>query len=253
MQADFLTITSMDAVLYGEAVQLLGSDLWHKNMFGAVGWYDGSLFVGKFSDGRFIASCAGSRSHDLLRVLSLTDFDASVARLDLQVTLVVPSADGVIRSIQPHPRYKSLIMHPVNDGDKGATLYIGAPRSRKRLRVYNKSAQSGVLPPTGEYLRVELQARDSEADYYYSLFRAGGEKTAYAGFRNVALVMAPGLYAVLPKADSPHIDIKEPPKATPYRYWLEHSVIPGIAKAMLLGDDEVLELLRTLREQLSTI
>ncbi|PKN82047.1 MAG: hypothetical protein CVU47_04610 [Chloroflexi bacterium HGW-Chloroflexi-9] len=47
------------------------------------------------------------------------------------------------------------------DGVFGRTLYIGAPTSRRRLRVYDKGAESaGLIPGT----RFELQERDAAAD-----------------------------------------------------------------------------------------
>lgn len=253
MQADYLVITSMDAVLFGEAEQLLVGDIWSRNLFGATGMWDGGLFVGRYTDGRFIASCSGPRSHDLLRVLALSDFDASVARLDLQVTIVVNDADGVIRSITPHPRYKSLLMAPVTPTQKGATLYVGAPGSRKRLRVYNKSAQAGVTPACGEYLRVELQARDSEADYYFAVFRKGGTPAAYQAFRSAATFMAPQLNEVLPHDTRAHIEVEVPQRENNYAYWLEHSVLPAVARAMRQDNPLVKQALKDLKELLSAL
>ena len=47
------------------------------------------------------------------------------------------------------------------DGVLGRTLYIGAPTSRRRLRVYDKGAESAGLTPG---TRFELQERDAAAD-----------------------------------------------------------------------------------------
>lgn len=254
MQADFLTITSRDAELFGEAEAFLVGDIWHRTLFGANGRQDEEgLFVGRYLDGLFIASCAGARSHDLLRVLAMTQIDVSVARLDLQVTLAVPDADSVIRSVHPNPRYKSLLVAPVVENQKGATLYVGAPRSRKRLRVYNKSVQAGISPAVGEYLRVELQNRDTEADYYFGLFRIGGVQTAYKAFRGTVAVMAPEIGELLPEAGAAHIDVQLPKKGSNYSYWIEHSVIPGVQKAMLAGDKGVYEVLAKLKAVLEHI
>jgi hypothetical protein len=45
-------------------------------------------------------------------------------------------------------------------GEPGHTLYIGAPSSQARLRIYDKAAEQGV---PGDWLRIELQLRSKKA------------------------------------------------------------------------------------------
>lgn len=255
MQADYITVTADEAALYLEAEQFLVGNIWHRNLLGATGRCDeDGLFVGRFSNGRWIVSCAGARADDVMRVLALTDIQPSVARLDLQVTVGVDDADAIIRSIKPNARYKTLLAAPVGEGERGATLYIGAPKSRKRLRVYNKSAQSGMQPPLGEYLRIELQLRDAEADYYYSTLRAGGKAIMYKAYRNTVVAMAPALEGYLPVTKSAHVDIQVDRATRPrYDYWIRQSVIPGVLKAALIADQETRDALRDLREAIADV
>jgi DNA relaxase NicK len=96
----------------------------------------------------------------------------SIARIDVQTTLVARDADLLIRSCEPSARFQAFRIAPVRG--RGHTLYVGSPKSDKRLRVYNKSAESGEMPEDGEYARFELQLRDDYAERAFTALRGGG-------------------------------------------------------------------------------
>lgn len=88
---------------------------------------------------------SGSEAHYVARTLNMAIFESySVARMDLQVTMTSLDADYMIEYIQPSKVYKATKI--VNLNGKGTTLYVGAPTSNLRLRVYNKTAESGIAP-----------------------------------------------------------------------------------------------------------
>ena len=89
---------------------------------------------------------SGSWAHAIARKLDrlLPVEGRSVARIDVQATLAVHDADAIIRTTVPNRRYKGTLIQTVFG--KGATLYVGAPSSDARLRLYNKSAESGEYP-----------------------------------------------------------------------------------------------------------
>jgi DNA relaxase NicK len=68
----------------------------------------------------------------------------------------------------------------VNLNEKGTTLYVGAPTSNIRLRVYNKTAESGIAPDGGgEYVRFEIQCRNQYADKAFVALRNNMARSFY--------------------------------------------------------------------------
>jgi len=128
------------------------------------------VFVGQ-SDDRVIVWSSGAEAHYVAKTIDTTLTESySVARMDLQITITSLDADYMIEYIQPAKVYKATKI--VNLNEKGTTLYIGAPTSRVRLRVYNKTAESGITPDTGgEYVRFELQCRNQYADKSFVALR----------------------------------------------------------------------------------
>jgi hypothetical protein len=210
----------------------------HRILSGAEGYQGGNLFVGIFPDGRWMLSATGPEAEmpwAALTGLDHTD-DLSIARLDLQMTIRVQDADYVISEMQPHARYKATRIIPVNG--KGTTLYVGAPASDKRLRVYNKSAQLGKDDALAELLRVELQLRNARADYALAVARGHNEQEFFFWWRETCCFMAPSLDRVLPRANIAHIRLPPENKEKGYRDWFERAVVPALQRAQLCEDWE---------------
>jgi hypothetical protein len=139
---------------------------------------DNSVFVGQSSD-RMMIWASGNEAHYVAKTLNTSVFESfSVARMDLQVTMTSLDADYMIEYIQPAKAYKATKV--VNVNEKGTTLYVGAPTSNIRLRVYNKTAESGIVPDTGgEYVRFEIQSRNQYADKAFVAFRNNMVRSFY--------------------------------------------------------------------------
>ena len=132
-------------------------------------------FVGDDSR-RVMVSVTSSPAHAAALAIPRLE-TLSIARIDVQTTFVARDADLLIRSCDPSARYQAFRIAPVRD--RGCTLYVGSPRSDKRLRIYNKSAESGEAPEVGEYVRFELQLRDDYAERAFTSLRGGGLKGWY--------------------------------------------------------------------------
>jgi hypothetical protein len=159
-----------------------------------------------------------------------------VARIDVQATLAVHDADAIIRTTVPNRRYKSTLIQTVFG--KGATLYVGAPSSDARLRLYNKSAESGEYPDGGgEWLRAELQLRNRYADRMYAAFLGGaigGTALEFArrmGDNNLYRLLRDNTSNT---AEAPYWDEDEDLDWITRRiHWLVHCVVPALRKLVL--------------------
>jgi hypothetical protein len=120
------------------------------------------------------------------------------------------------------------------------TLYIGSPSSRCRLRVYNKTAESGLVAPDGRsLLRVEVQTRDRYADQSLVQVRDGKADLLIDG---VILKMVDHK-----KSSKTALDViskgtaqvpqewlirDEPDETERRKYWIETCVMPAIRKVL---------------------
>jgi hypothetical protein len=159
-----------------------------------------------------------------------------VARIDVQATLAVHDADAIIRTTVPSRRYKSTLIQSVYES--GATLYVGAPSSDARLRLYNKSAESGEYPEGGgEWLRAELQLRNRYADRMYAACL--GSAIGGTALEFVRRMGDNNLYRLLrdntsDAADAPYWDEDSDLDWVGRRiHWLVHCVVPALRKLVL--------------------
>jgi hypothetical protein len=162
----------------------------------------------------------------------------SIARIDVQTTFVARDADLLIRSCDPSARYQAFRIAPVRD--RGCTLYVGSPRSDKRLRIYNKSAESGEVPESGEYVRFELQLRDDYAEKAFTALRGGGLKGWY--LHAIRSMIDSFTFAVVRDAlndvEEYHQDVAALEDWTQRRIiWVERSVIPALKKLFAARPD----------------
>ena len=243
-KVDWITITvpdwhnhdAMTPVLLGEL--MAGNVSQGRHPSGALGWYGRSCFLGAWDNGRLIYQASGSWAHAIVRKLDrLLPVDGrSVARIDVQATLAVHDADAIIRTTVPNRRYKSTLIQTVFG--KGATLYVGAPSSDARLRLYNKSAESGEYPSDGgEWLRAELQLRNRYADRMYAACL--GSAIGGTALEFVRRMGDNNLYRLLrdntsDAADAPYWDEDSDLDWVGRRiHWLVHCVVPALRKLVL--------------------
>lgn len=211
---------SRDCVLYGARAK--------KGAFGTAGiWNNGMLLL----------AASGAAAHDVaLSVRSIDVEHRSVARLDLQATIPYVGADEQINLLKPSRRYKATRYETV--GGRGVTLYVGAPSSAARLRVYNKTAESGNTGPSGEELvRYEIQTRDKYADAAYRALVSGSEDEFLMHWLRKMLDSPDALNALsgrIRAGDEVTIwdDVPDAGWVERRKRWIEQCVIPALRKLL---------------------
>jgi len=206
---------------------------------------ENSIFVGQ-SDDRVMVWASGPQSHYVAKTINTNLTESySVARMDLQVTMTSLDADYMIEYIQPAKIYKATKVTNLNA--KGTTLYVGAPTSNIRLRVYNKSAESGIVPDTGgEYVRIELQCRNQYADKAFTALRNNMVRSFYLMIlkRMVDAYTFKLVEGAIRSADEELFTDdfpsgKDDPIARKKR-WVEQSVLPALRR-LLVEDREYVD------------
>jgi hypothetical protein len=208
--------------------------------------YKGSnnTFIGQSSD-RIMIWSSGQNAHYVAKTLKTDIFESySVARMDLQVTMTSLDADYMIEYIQPNKIYKCTKI--TNLYEKGTTLYVGAPTSRVRLRIYNKTAESGIVPESGgEYVRFELQCRDQYADKAFIAVRNNMVRSFYLMMlkKMIDAYTFKQVESAIRAADEElFVDdfpaSKDDPVARKKR-WLEQSVLPALRRLLVEDRDYV--------------
>lgn len=161
----------------------------------------------------------------------------SIARLDIQETVAVDDPDRIIQFTSPSPAYKASRWSAV--GEPGETLYVGSPKSNARLRLYNKTAESGLTPGSGlAYLRIEVQLRNRYADQAYTQGERGGARTVLAAWVKRFLQAQDAQYLMKLMeyhgvAELIRLDEKEEDWIARRKVWVETSVIPALKKLIL--------------------
>jgi hypothetical protein len=245
---DWITVTHPDGVALDAYTPVLidrlmrgRAEQW-KHRTGAYGWRAKQVFIGSYDNGRMIIEASGAMAQVAIPVIAaiLPADGLSVARLDAQATVAVPDADKMIKSVIPSRRYKCSLI--TNLWDTGATLYVGAPSSDRRLRVYNKTAESGEVPSEGgEWLRVEVQARDRYADRLYKSYLKGALTGVYLEY--VRAMADDVMYRLLRDSvcdlSAPMWDEDE--DATDWvarrARWLRETIVPALRKLALHSDE----------------
>jgi len=122
--------------------------------------------------------------------------------------------------------------------ERGETLYVGSPTSAYRLRVYNKTAQSGIKPEVGEYIRFEITFRNTLADAAYKAYLEGNMQVYFLGYLSqmVDEVTFNVAKHILDKDKTVKPDIFEVEQdkgIEKTKSWLENVVMPCIQKLYL--------------------
>jgi len=204
--------------------------------YGYRGIRSGKVFIGQRED-RYLVQATGHIANDVAMAFPLKEGgEISVARIDVQQTLIVPDADFLIASCTPSKAYKAVRWS--NVGERGETLYVGSPHSEVRLRIYNKTAESGLKPPSvGDYMRVEIQFRNRRADQMFLAIRARAPRfpfllhlkrmiDAYT-FDLVQASIKEDEEVLFPEPDEPELDAISRRKA-----WIERSVVPALKRIL---------------------
>jgi hypothetical protein len=252
VKADFVVVTVPFTSLTNDELESfasmqIGGEL--KKFYGYRGYMLEQIFVGDNGD-RMMLQAAGARADDLLSLINSKWQGLSVARLDIQLTILVGDADSIIRSTMPPTAYKAVRM--LNLNERGATLYVGSPKSRCRLRMYNKTAQLVEERVGGmEKLRIELQLRDDYADRGMINMLAGAGNMF---FRYYVAKMTDGYITTLvDKAfkDSDMVamvEVKPDMVEDGRKVWLEQSVLPALMKLAVYDREYYENFLRKLTE-----
>lgn len=210
-----------------------------RTLYGAQGVQGSAGFCGNWNDGRLVVVATGGNASvvaEALRNILSGEPNVSVARMDVQATISVDNADTWIIKAVPSSRYQAFLITPCLSRS-GATLYVGAPSSNARLRMYNKSAEANLPAPGGrEWLRLEVQLRNRYADrawywyvkghlaehWYEWIDRMLSDDTAKA----IDMVASAGLYWRTPDVEPIEDWINR------RKRWYETMVLPGLRKLL---------------------
>jgi hypothetical protein len=222
-----------------------------RRFFGYAGYMKDNFYIGD-NGSRLLIQATGSKADHILPLIETGWSGLSVARLDIQLTILVADADSVVCKTMPSAAYKSVRM--VNLSERGSTLYVGSSKSRCRLRMYNKTAEAGEELVAGmERLRIELQTRDDYADRCLINMRAGSGDMF---FRYYVSRMTDGFITNLIDRAFKHsdmlamVDIKTDKSDESRKVWLEHTVLPALAKLSVSDKDYVKDFLHKVKDLL---
>lgn len=157
-----------------------------------IGWRCGGLMVGERRDSLLCQVSGETASSHWRRLLVGAH---NVTRIDVQVTCIAPHPKWdearhqweVLEDDRDLSRRAGWRSH-ITTRPTGSTLYIGAPSSARRLRLYDKHAESPLDYPAGAW-RYEVQARDGLARSLAASLGSGdhgrfaGRDTVYECFR----------------------------------------------------------------------
>jgi hypothetical protein len=240
LRADFLVLTVPRSpaaeALYPVMLSYWLPDPKPSSLYGFIGYRSGKIFIGERED-RYLIQATGSIAHDVALAFPLpTEHELSVARIDVQTTFVVRDADFFISVCEPSKVYKSVRWSAV--GEPGQTLYVGAPSSDCRLRIYNKTAESGIKPlDSGDFIRFEIQFRDRYADRMFRAIRARAPKLPFLSHlrKMVDRFTFDTVKRHLESLEDelfPEETIIETNAISRRKAWIERSVIPALRKVL---------------------
>jgi len=240
LRADFLVLTWPRTVAAEAAYPVIMSywilDPKPALLYGFRGYRSGKVFIGERED-RYLIQATGAIAHDVALAFPLpVDHELSVARIDVQTTFVVRDADFFISACEPGKAYKAVRWSAV--GEPGQTLYVGAPSSDCRLRIYNKTAESGIKPlGLGDFIRFEIQFRNRYADRMFRAIRARAPKFPFLSHLrkmvdNFAFETVKNHLESIEDELFPEEEYKEMDAISRRKLWLEKSVIPALRKVI---------------------
>ncbi len=242
--------------LYG--IQALGNTIKRRSMLGFDGWESGGCFVGS-NEERHYAQFAGKYANDAYFFVDHPK--AHISRIDLQITVQYDTElqkEGkyqYARAIYHNkalPEHRRRKVYLLAGSDGGDTVYIGAPSSDLRGRIYNKEKQSGEKAYERSW-RYEVVYRNDYAD---SVFRQVVAAHPEIGGLVIAAVVnwygERGVSILDVRADGRNTSA--PPKAARTDVerklrWIRNQVVPTIRKLAEMGYAE--ELMEQIAEAIS--
>jgi len=180
----------------------------------------------------------GMLDKDILK--HLTENDYNISRLDYALDSADPSAN--IRELYEMSLDKAKHQTMYVEGNKGGeTLYIGAPSSARRIRIYDKAAELKILSKA--ITRVELQQRTAKkcARLAAAMLEHGERQAVQAVLRRALdkYLSAKWLYELLAGEHIPYH--RETPDPDGWLTWMESKVMPSIEKHIHSHPNEIAE------------
>jgi hypothetical protein len=248
-----------DAIHALEQVALAGNKYTRRHLLGFDGWESGGCFVGS-NEKRHYAQFVGKYANDAYTYVDHPK--VHISRIDLQVTVqyseeLLKEGKAIyaksVRFNQGLPEHKRRKINIFIGSDGGDTVYLGAPSSDTRARIYNKQRQSQMAQYDRSW-RYEVVYKN---DYALPVFRriiseadeASGfilsEVSAYLRNRGVQ-IRGLGI-----GGDNPLSPPKSPPSDVERKLrWIRNQVVPTIRTLAELGYAE--ELMDAISEAISS-
>lgn len=118
-----------------------------------------------------------------------------VSRIDIACDSLegwLPAEGRALKWADEHPKTAIIHMGDIYRQERGRTIYIGAPSSERRIRIYEKGIQTGGEP---NWVRVELQYRPNNRNAKAWAFESSMQDIADSSRAFVALRAEAGLYS----------------------------------------------------------
>jgi Replication initiation factor len=240
------------------AVHELGNTYKRRALMGFDGWESAGCFVGS-NEQRHYAQFAGKYANDAYHMLEHPK--VHISRIDLQITVQYDTElvrEGryqyarAIRHNKDLPEHRQRRIHLYAGDDGSDTVYLGAPSSDVRGRIYNKAKQSGEAAFKNSW-RYEVVYRNEIAASVYRRINDAGlsaptvilqEIIAWYAQRGVN-VLGVGL-----GSETPIERLKQPRSDVARKLsWIKHQVVPTIRKLAEMGYAE--ELMEVIAEAIA--
>lgn len=247
-----------DAIHALEIVQSVGNVYKRRSMLGFDGWESAGCFVGS-NDTMHYAQFAGKYANDAYPYLDHPK--VSISRIDIQVTvqydieLIKEGRFQYARSIHYNkglPKQAQRKIHLYAGCDGADTVYLGAPSSDQRGRIYNKDKQSGDKDYERSW-RYEIMLRNKYASHMFRRILSSPpphaaiicqEVVNWYGERGVAILdLGTERTATAAVPSAPRTDVARKLR------WIRNQVVPTIRKLAELGYAE--ELMETIAEAIA--
>lgn len=233
-----------DAIHALEQVAMLGNTYKRRSLLGFDGWESAGCFVGS-NEKRHYAQFAGS--HAQIAYHFLDHPKVHISRIDLQITVKYSEElikegryqyASAIHHNKTLPEHRRRKIHLFAGSDGGDTIYVGAPSSDVRGRVYNKDKQSGEQAFQRSW-RYEAVYRNNYANNVYrSVLDKGTEvnssivSTVVEFFRErgIEILGLGGIGGLVINSPKP-----SPSDAGTKLRWIKEQVVPTIRKLAEMG------------------
>lgn len=165
---------------------------------------------------------------------AIVGFQVKITRVDLAIDLT-----GVNLNLS---RIKdAVVMHKYEgrerkydsheSSDDGFSIYVGAPSSDRRLRIYNKAAEQGM--ERKHWFRAEVQLRRKVAQLVSYGYTSNSMGNLHSAAWATMSAIVPGLQSEDWRnfgRDTDKVGVPAVPRETDTEAWLINSIAPAIAK-----------------------